>query len=156
MGQIGAVLITLVLAAFGGRSPGQEQTNTITSIQEVFQSSNPAALGGRRAEWSNVQIQRVLNAEVLLVGTKDHQVLVRRQTTNPQVRPGQMVDLTGIINQMPATTQGWDTPGTDLKLLKNQSIFLNALSLRLHTDKPGKPHTTRARDFVALIGLSRL
>src|SRR5947209_8209138 len=99
MGMLLTVIIGALLAQIEAPGSGHPQTiSVITSIDEVLRATNPQALHGRRVEWSGVQVQRVMNSEVILVGTKDRQVVLHRAQTQPLLNPGDVVNVTGILN----------------------------------------------------------
>ncbi len=126
-------LILLVGLAAGAPGPGQQETNQVTSITEIVTAGNPAALAGRRADLSNVRVEQVLNEQVVLLsGPMGRTLVMRREESKPPLRKGQALDVTGVLNQMPVTTQGWNLPGNASGTLRGHSVFLSAIRVRQH------------------------
>jgi hypothetical protein len=139
-----AFMASLVLA-IGAPGPGNAETNVITTVQQIARLPNPSSLAGRRVELSNLQVQQIVGPQVFLVSSAGQHLVVRRATAKPPFQPGQMVDVVGTINQLPAQTQRADLPGKDNQALKGQSIFINATTVRLHANSPGTAGTAGKR-----------
>ena len=127
-------------SAIAQLEPAQEteQPNPLTNLEELFNHNNPASFSGRRANLSNVPVQRVLNSQVMLVGpAKGRQLVVRTDQKLPRIQAGQSVSIGGILSQMPVTTQGWDLPGNASEALRGHQIFLNAVTVKIHGPSGG-------------------
>ncbi len=85
-------------------------------------------------------IQRVINYQVFMAGeTNGPPVVIRAQQSSLSLKPGEKVDITGVVSQMPVQMQGWELAADAGKDLKRYPIFVNATHLHAHQAAPGKP-----------------
>jgi hypothetical protein len=100
---------------------------TLTNVQEIVSSPNPAALITQHVELRGVRVQRVLSSQYVIVGQAEGKgIVVRLQELIPDVKPGQSLNITGIVAQLGEDLSHWELDPASKQLLSGQSIFINA------------------------------
>lgn len=100
----------------------------LTDLRQFLDSSNQVTFWTRRVDWSGVTVQRNLHDEgFILVGPdNDHTVLVRLEKAHPELREGQKVDLTGIVDPMGKDLSQWNVKPADREVFQGHTMFISA------------------------------
>lgn len=122
-----------------------QPAQTINQLSTILSASDPTVFASQKVELRDVPIGRVLNGRVILIGTNmSHQLLLRLPEPMPKLRPGQRIDVSGTLDQMPVRLNAWNPneawnldPATR-NLIRNQRVFLNARRVLSHPETEAK------------------
>ncbi len=109
----------------------------ITDLGTVWTNTNRADLAGREVRLTSVPVMRVVNNNAFWVGTDTTQRLLVVTNTpmtassdnNANVKQGQMVDLTGMMRQIPSADQmrtNWKFSSAAAQDASGEQIYLDA------------------------------
>lgn len=107
------------------------QEAPITDVGKIVEISNSEAFWTRPVNLSGVTVQRNLHDEgFILIGIDDqHTVLVQVDKPRPELREGQKVDLTGIIDPMGKDLSQWNVKPADRQVFQGHTMFISATSV---------------------------
>lgn len=118
--------------AAGAPAPGYNQSGgaggNISSPDQLTSASDPSAMAGQQVSFPNVPVQKVVGPHLIAIGSASGSPLYVH-TADPVsgISPGQMVSVSGTVQQAPATPQGWDAQSA--QALQGQRIFIDAKSI---------------------------
>lgn len=115
-----------------GISPGTGastavQGEPLVTVEDVTKQSNRQALIGRQVQWRNVPVQNVFNEQYLVVGSGGQEgVVVRLTEAMPGLKPGDSVNVSGMIAQLGEDLAHWQINQEQKDMIQRQRIFVNA------------------------------
>jgi hypothetical protein len=104
----------------------------VTNLSQIYSSTNPESFWTRSADFADVTVQEILpGRQFILVGTdKDHTLVVQLNQTHPELKPGQKVEVMGIIDPLGKDKSQWNVSAVELQVLERHSIFVREVSIR--------------------------
>ena len=113
--------------------PMNYQKAPLTSISELLDTNNPAVFWSRTIELSGTTVQQVFaDGHFIVVGPdKDHTVAVQVEQLHPEIKVGQKVDISGIIDPTGTDKTQWNIAPDEKKALTQHSVFIQGRSIQL-------------------------
>jgi hypothetical protein len=104
----------------------------VTNLSQLFNTNNPTAFWTRPVDLSGVTVQQVFkDRQFIVVGSdKEHAVPVQLIESHPDIKPGQKLDLTGVINPTGHDKTQWNVLPEEQKLLAQHSIFIQERTIK--------------------------
>jgi hypothetical protein len=104
------------------------QREPLTQVSQITSSSNPDALVTQQVQLAGVPIKRVLSSQYVIIRDEsDRGVVVRLKEALPDVKPGQKLNVTGMISQLGEDLAHWELDPENKKIAGEFSIFVNAI-----------------------------
>lgn len=136
------LFLLLLLAALPGVvASGQENSSSqmptmkfqlppITNLQEIL-ATNEQNLWTRTVNLSDVKVQRFLNDKhFLLIGRDGGQtVLVQLGGLHPEIKEGQKVNISGMIDPLGKDLSQWNVSPADRQVLARHTMFIRPASI---------------------------
>lgn len=125
-------------------------TNTIpqvTKIRQILNAHPQTKLQDHPVWLRKTVIQQVLNDQFFLIGpTKRREVVVRSKEKHRALKPGQEVEVKGIIMQVPQQLTSWYLTPEHQKIVVKHPVYIDAFNVTLHTNAPfgGKAAATNS------------
>jgi hypothetical protein len=122
------------------KPPGPPMTfeqPAVTDLQDLFRSTNAQALWTRTLNASGVKVQQISqDKQFMLVGPDaQHSVVVQMKELQPEIKMGQTVDVTGVINQLGQDLSQWNVSPEDRQMMAGRTLFVRANSVRASSAK---------------------
>lgn len=117
-----------------GLSPATGPAMTIDerplkTIDEVVSQPNALALTGRQVQFSAEPVQRVLSSQYVVIGSSDDRgIVVRLKEALPELKPGERLNITGMIAQLGADLAHWELDQDKKDIVRRYPIFINAVA----------------------------
>jgi hypothetical protein len=104
----------------------------VTNLSQLFNTNNPTAFWTRAVNLSRVTVQQVFkDGHFIVIGTdKDHALPVQMIELHPEIKVGQKVDLSGVINPTGHDKTQWNVRPEEQNVLAQHSIFIQERSIR--------------------------
>ena len=122
-----------------GLSPatGPEMTYNrppLTSIGEILSQSNQVvALATQSVQLTGVPVQQVFSPQYFMVGPDaTHGIVVRSKELYPNLKPGQNVNIAGMIQQLGEDLSQWQLDPKNKAIVGQHPIFINAIQVTVN------------------------
>lgn len=113
--------------------PMKYEQPPITDMAVFFNTNNPMAFWSRSVNLTGVTVQQVFqDRHFILVGPdKDHALPVQLIESHPEIKPGQKIDLTGVVDPVGGDKTQWNVLPAEQNALGKHSIYIQERSLKL-------------------------
>jgi hypothetical protein len=104
----------------------------VTDLSALLHSENVSSSAGRSVEFANIIVRRVFDSKTFLVGQNaDKQIVVRLSRPYPKLRPGQQIQLTGVIRRTSEFSGEWPWAGPNVPVEADFPVFIDATSMHV-------------------------
>jgi uncharacterized protein (TIGR02271 family) len=111
---------------------GKYAGGPITEVSAITSASDPSSLAQRSVKLSNVRVERVIgNRLVEIHDDGGRPCYVRLNETMPNVKEGDMINISGTTKTIPATMSDLSLGDDAKQALKGQQIFVDAQSFEV-------------------------
>jgi len=111
----------------------------LTDISQIFSltNPNPQALWTRPVDLTGVTVQEVLpSKQFILIGSdKQDSMLVQVGGAHVELKPGQKVDLKGVIDPLGKDKSQWNVGPEEMQVLNQHTMFISANSIQTATNQ---------------------
>jgi hypothetical protein len=102
----------------------------LTTVGEILKSTNVAGTTTLQVQLAGVKVQKVLSGQYILVGSDpDHAIPVRLKELHPEIREGQTLNVTGMIQQLGNDLAHWELDEANKRIVSRFPVFINAINL---------------------------
>jgi len=112
----------------GGTSQSRPaQGQQVTSLRTLVQSDRPMQFVGDQVNLRKVEVQRVVNANWIIIGTpQEEQLLVRLPQAKRDLNIGDTVKLSGVVRKIPQNLDQLKLTKQQVRLAEQQDIYIDA------------------------------
>jgi uncharacterized protein (TIGR02271 family) len=112
----------------GSQAYGKSAGGPITDVSTITGASDPASLVQRSVNLSNVKCQRVISDRVVEIqDDSGRAAFVRLEATNPDVKAGDKLNLSGTVKEIPAGMMDLGLGDEVKQALKNKQVYIDAM-----------------------------
>ena len=113
-------------------APMKYQQAPVTDMSVFFNTNNPTAFWSRSVNLSGVTVQQVFkDGHFIVVGTdKDHALPVQMSELHPEIKVGQKIDLSGVVNPTGHDKSQWNVEPAEQQVLGQHQIFIQERSIK--------------------------
>ena len=117
-----------------GSQPQQTSASTsgsITDLQQLSSSADPATLEGKQVKLSNVKADQAIGPNAIcLTSDAGQKVLVKSQQSVQNIQPGQTVQVQGMVRKMPSDPAQLGLDQQAAQKFADQKVYIQATQIR--------------------------
>ena len=113
-------------------SPMKYEQAPVTDVSVFFTTNNPTAFWSRSVNLTGVTVQQVFkDGHFIVVGPdKDHALPVQLSELHPEIKVGQKIDLSGVVDPIGQDKTQWNVAPDEQNVLAQHQIFIQERSLK--------------------------
>ena len=117
------------------KPPGAPMTfeqPAVTDLRDIFSNTNAQVFWTRTLNVTGVKVQRISkDKQFMLIGPdSQHAVVVQMKELQPEIKPGQNVDVAGTIDHLGQDLSQWNVSPEDRQMMTGRSIFVRATDVK--------------------------